>query len=59
MRSIRVRSLVAVASIAVTAVAVPSAHAGFPALNVQWKLDGNTVLDDLPVGVPNGMGGYR
>ncbi len=58
MRSIRVRSLVAVASIAVTGVAVSSAHAGFPALNVQWKLDGSTVLNDLPIGIPNGTGGY-
>ena len=59
MRSIRARSLVAVASIAVIGIGVSSTHAGFPALNVQWKLDGNTVLNDLPIGAPNGMGGYR
>ena len=58
MRSIQVRTLVAVASIAAACVAASSAHAGFPALNVQWKLNGGNVLADLPIGVPNGMGGY-
>ena len=48
----------AVASIAAACVAASSAHAGFPALTVQWKLNGGTVLADLPIGIPNGMGGY-
>jgi hypothetical protein len=47
--------LAAVAAIAASS----SLHAGFPALNVQWTLDGNLVFDDLPVGSSNGMGGYR
>jgi len=59
VRSLKVRSLVAIAAMAVISVATSSAHAGFPALNVQWKLDGSTVLNDLPTGFPNGMGGYR
>ena len=59
MRSIQVRSLAAVASLAVTGVVTSSAHAGFPALNVQWSLDGFTVFNDLPTGTPNGMGGFR
>lgn len=55
MRSTCVRSLAVVAA----AVAVSSAHGGIPALNVQWKLDGNTVYDELPFGTPNGQGGFR
>ncbi len=55
MRPIFFRSFAIVASVVVTSVAT----AGFPALNVQWTLDGNLVLNDLPIGAPNGMGGFR
>ena len=55
----QVRTVVGIASIAVTCVAASRAHAGFPALNVQWKLNGAVVLNDLPSGVPNGLGGYQ
>jgi hypothetical protein len=48
----------AIASIAVTCVAVSPADAGWPALHVQWKLDGGIALDEMPRGVPNGMGGF-
>jgi hypothetical protein len=49
---------VAIASIAVTCVVASPADAGIPALNVQWKLDGIIVLDEMPPGAPNGMGGF-
>ena len=57
MPSINVRALVA--ALAVVGSAVPAVQAGFPALEVQWTLDGVVVLDDLPVGVPNGSGAFR
>lgn len=56
MRAIRVRSL----AVAAVAAAVPTAQAGlFPALNVQWKLNGNMVFDGFPNAGPNGQGAYR
>lgn len=48
----------AIASIVAISIAVTPADAGFPALNVQWKLDGGIVFNDFPTGVPNGMGGF-
>ena len=48
----------AIASIVAISIAVTPADAGFPALNVQWKLDGGIVFNDFPTGDPNGMGGF-
>ena len=57
MPALNVRSLVT--AVAVVACGTPAVHSGFPPLEVQWTLDGIVVLDDLPIGVPNGSGGFR
>ena len=58
MRSPQIRTSVAIASIVAISIAVTPADAGFPALNVQWRLDGGIVVNDFPTGTANGMGGF-